>query len=253
MLMMYLKYCLVAVAATSIAAAGSLASANLLVNPGFEDPVTSDGAPFVGFWEVFSLDGDQDTGNDIARNSTAMPRSGNQSLELAIEANTPDSFAGVFQDVDGLSEDQNMTFSGWHKSLLEPGGIEIRIEWRDSLNDVEISRTPNFTPTPGSEYELFSLTADVPAGADVGRVVYAIQSFGAPPGQQVFVDDTSAITGGGPLLGDVNRDGEVNGLDVDPFVAAVVGGGVQAVPEPTALILVVIALGVVGGWRKWGG
>jgi hypothetical protein len=52
---------------------------------------------------------------------------------------------------------------------------------------------------------------------------------------------------------DMNVDGAVNGLDVDPFVAAVVGGGVQAVPEPTALILVVIALGVVGGWRKWGG
>ena len=27
---------------------------NLLVNPGFEDPITSDGPPFVGFWEAFN-------------------------------------------------------------------------------------------------------------------------------------------------------------------------------------------------------
>ena len=31
---------------------------------------------------------------------------------------------------------------------------------------------------------------------------------------------------------DMNKDGEVNGLDVDPFVAAVVGGARMAVPEP---------------------
>jgi hypothetical protein len=43
-----------------------------------------------------------------------------------------------------------------------------------------------------------------------------------------------------------------NGLDVDPFVAAVVGGA-QSVPEPSTLLLGLVALGVVGGWRKWGG
>jgi hypothetical protein len=42
----------------------------------------------------------------------------------------------------------------------------------------------------------------------------------------------------------------VNGLDVDPFVAAVVGG-TQAIPEPSTLLLAIVALGVVGGWRKW--
>ena len=44
---------------------------------------------------------------------------------------------------------------------------------------------------------------------------------------------------------DMNEDGEVNGLDVDPFVAAVVGGGTQPVPEPSTLLLVLIALGVM--------
>ena len=35
---------------------------------------------------------------------------------------------------------------------------------------------------------------------------------------------------------DMNEDGSVNGLDVDPFVAAVVGG-VESVPEPSSLLL----------------
>jgi hypothetical protein len=52
--------------------------------------------------------------------------------------------------------------------------------------------------------------------------------------------------------GDMNEDQVVNGLDVDPFVAAVVGS-VQQIPEPSTLLLCLIALGVVGGWRKWGG
>jgi hypothetical protein len=40
---------------------------------------------------------------------------------------------------------------------------------------------------------------------------------------------------------DMNEDGDVNGLDVDPFVAAVVGGGVAAVPEPATLALLAAA------------
>ena len=49
---------------------------------------------------------------------------------------------------------------------------------------------------------------------------------------------------------DMNEDQVVNGLDVDPFVDAVVGG-VQQIPEPSTLLLALVALGVVGGWRKW--
>ena len=50
---------------------------------------------------------------------------------------------------------------------------------------------------------------------------------------------------------DMNEDAEVNGLDVDPFVAAVVGGGTQQIPEPSTLLLCIIALALVGGWRQW--
>jgi hypothetical protein len=50
---------------------------------------------------------------------------------------------------------------------------------------------------------------------------------------------------------DTNADGEVNGLDVDPFVAAVVGG-TRPIPEPSTLLLCSVALGLVGGSRKLG-
>jgi hypothetical protein len=52
---------------------------------------------------------------------------------------------------------------------------------------------------------------------------------------------------------DMNEDGDVNGLDVDPFVAAVVGSVAAAVPEPSTLPLCLLALGLAGGWRKWRG
>jgi hypothetical protein len=53
---------------------------------------------------------------------------------------------------------------------------------------------------------------------------------------------------------DMNEDRVVNGLDVDSFVAAIdqsLGGGTQQIPEPPTLLLCITALGVVAGWRKW--
>ena len=64
-----------------------------------------------------------------------------------------------------------------------------------------------------------------------------------------FVD--RLLNGPDQAEADMNEDGEVNGLDVDPFVAAIVGGGAAAVPEPSTLLLALVALCVVGGWRKW--
>ena len=54
-----------------------------------------------------------------------------------------------------------------------------------------------------------------------------------------------------PILGDVNLHGLDDGLDVDPVVAAVVGSTHQ-IPEPSTLLLCLVALSVVGGWRKLG-
>jgi hypothetical protein len=72
-------------------------------------------------------------------------------------------------------------------------GAELRIEWRNSGSNTEVSRTPNSTPVPTSAYSEFGLTAAVPAGADTARLVYAIQSFGpgATDSGIAFVDDVS--------------------------------------------------------------
>jgi hypothetical protein len=41
---------------------------------------------------------------------------------------------------------------------------------------------------------------------------------------------------------DMNEDERVNGLDVDPFVVALGGGGAQQIPEPSTLFLAALAL-----------
>jgi hypothetical protein len=50
------------------------------------------------------------------------------------------------------------------------------------------------------------------------------------------------------LRADMNGDGAVSGLDVDPFVAVLLGedNGTQPIPEPSTLFLALVALGVVG-------
>ena len=49
---------------------------------------------------------------------------------------------------------------------------------------------------------------------------------------------------------DMNEDAVVNGLDVDPFVAEVVGGGLTAVPEPSTVWLIAVGLLVLAGYRR---
>ncbi len=170
------------------------ASANLLSNPSFEDPITADGAPFVGFWEGFS-----GAGTASSDNGMSNPRTGDQHAEISI-VDSDNSFAGLFQDVPGLTPGTMGVFSGWHATPSDPldVGVEIRIEWRDSVAGVEVSRTPNISdqrPT-GLEYTPFELIAEVPAGADTARVVYAIQTFGGDGPTNtgtVHLDDLSFV------------------------------------------------------------
>ncbi len=174
-----------------LTAASLPATANLVINPGFEDPVTTDGPPFVGFWEAFN-----GGAGALAANSSLMPRSGAQSLNLSITS-TDNTFAGAFQDIGGLSAGIEYIFSGWHATPSSPLdlGTEFRIEWRNSISNTEISRTPNSTTAPGAAYGTFSLNATVPVGADTARLVYAIQTFGPEPGNNgsVFIDDLSFV------------------------------------------------------------
>jgi hypothetical protein len=173
--------CLVLIASESSAA-------NLLINPGFEDPITSDGPPFVGFWEAFN------GGSASSVRDTVMPRNGAGHLSLNITGDN--TFAGAFQDVEGLIPGQLMNFTVWHKTLSLPYNLitEARIEWRKTGQAAEVSRTPNVTIPPVDVYLPTSVIAAVPAGADTARVVYAIQSFtntGLPDLGTVYVDDAS--------------------------------------------------------------
>jgi hypothetical protein len=49
---------------------------------------------------------------------------------------------------------------------------------------------------------------------------------------------------------DMNEDGVVNGLDVDPFVAVVVGTGAQAAPEPSTALLAAASLIGITFWLR---
>jgi hypothetical protein len=116
-------------------------------------------------------------------------------LELSIQG-VDNAFAGAFQDIPILGGLQ-YTFSGWALTPSNPLGlgVEARIEWRNSVSNTEISRTPNFTTAPGGSWTLFNLPAVAPGGADIARIVYAVQTFGTEPSNTgiVYLDDVMFV------------------------------------------------------------
>lgn len=197
-MMKHLMTLVAAVAAALFVAplqAAHLDNPNLLTDPSFEGTLTFDGdaAPFTGSWEGFS------NGTAMSDFTTTSPRTGAQSLELNIvgEANL---FAGAFQDVafDSSLAGTMAWFSGWHQLIGDTGGSEYRIEWRDSVNNTEVSRTQSTDSPITNDYEEFIVSAMIPDGADTARLVYAIQSFGGATSQTVFVDDVNFNIAGVP-------------------------------------------------------
>jgi hypothetical protein len=172
---------------------GMQAAANDFANPSFEDPITTNGPPFVGSWEGFS--GNFGGGSSSAANSTVSPRTGAGAVDLIITSAS--GFAGVFQDIPNLSPGTAVVFSGWHQGNGTPANFtsEVRIEWRDSVSNTEVTRTPNLLPVSGAAYSEFVLPSIVPAGADTARAVYAMATFGTPPqgGGTIYIDDFSFV------------------------------------------------------------
>jgi len=184
---------LVALAIAAMAFTGAQSSAqNLLVDPSFEGTITYDGPPFIGFWEGFSSSPGVTSGAGFGAGAA---RTGSQQTTLFID-NSSNQFAGVFQDVL-VSSGSSVTFAIWHQDVLGSNGqgIEMRMEYRNSVSNVEISRTLNATPVSlGAAYQKFSITGVMPPAADTVRVVYAIQSFGGVKSQRIYLDDASLTT-----------------------------------------------------------
>lgn len=166
------------------------ADAGLLSDAGFESGAFVDDGSGVGKWQPFA-DGSAGNTSEIG---ASMPRTDTYAAELNLV--NPNGFAGFFQDVPAVAG-ADIDWSAWVKDALGNGGaaVEMRIEYRDSVADSEVSRTGNLVPTlTSTEYELVTLSDVVPAGADTARVVFAIQTFGAAPPQSVFVDDAMVNT-----------------------------------------------------------
>ncbi|MDJ0928673.1 MAG: hypothetical protein QNJ73_13635 [Gammaproteobacteria bacterium] len=182
------------------ASATTMLGENLLIDPGFEGPLTFE-PPFEGRWVGFSCPpefncGTAEPGVDFGVfSSPNNPRNGEQSLELGIY-DYSGLFVGVFQEVTGLHAGLKATFSGWIAGLAEGGsalpGTELRIEFFDSASGNEIARTDDLTPTLTETYEQFMVMDIVPAGADAARVVFVLESFEGPANLHVaFLDDAS--------------------------------------------------------------
>lgn len=188
MLMKYLKCTLVIVAMLAMVATAPVASAVSVkvADYSFESGPLVDDGNGVGKWNPFA------GGTDNTSDSTeTMPRTGLRSLELNLASK--DGFAGAYQDI-AAAPGTLFDYSVWHKETTDQNGagVEMRVEFRDSVADTEISRTANFTPASlGANWEAFTISDSIPAGADTARIVYAIQSFGADVPQQVFVDDVT--------------------------------------------------------------
>ena len=187
LMMKHLAVC-AAIGAMLTLSASSAQAGNLLSDAGFESGAFVDDGSGLGKWQPFA-DGSAGNTSEIG---ASMPRTDVYAAELnLVNAN---GFAGFFQDipaVPGVASE----WSAWVKDALGNGGaaVEMRIEYRDSVANTEISRTGNLVPTlTTTDYELVTLTDVVPAGADTARVVFAIQSFGTAPPQQIFVDDAYA-------------------------------------------------------------
>ena len=156
--------------------------------------------------------------------------------------------------------------------------LEMALPWSIAMDDVDSGYVPQVNDQHGLSFILVSYNGEQGEASEVATLFTDFGNGVNTIGDPTTWNSITLIAGG--LLGDVNLDGEVNGLDVDPFVdvllngpyqreadmnedqvvngldvdlfvAAVVGGGAAAVPEPSTLLLCSIALGAASGWRKW--
>ncbi len=207
----------------------------LVSNPSFEDPIGASGETTPGQWNPFD-----NGGNTSGTTGTTAPLTGS-SHGVASILGDENSFAGFVQQVDNIVPGEDYTFSFNARSEgANLAGIdaEFRIEFLD-INGTflggQFTNNVDFDPT--DTYGLVTQTRTAPATTVSLRAVIAVQSFGAGDDGSnsntgaLFIDDTSivgSLVASDVLKGDVDLNGVVNFLDINPFIAVLSTNGSQA-------------------------
>lgn len=166
-----------AVAVTASFGVGS-AQANLLANPGFENPSTAPGVEYFGApgWTAFG--GGTFTINNVVEPNT---HGGTQTLK------TFGGTSGVFQQFPA-APGQSWTASAWmlNSSLDQMVGQQVaavNIEWHNAGGQIGFDLGPAITSaTAANVWQQSSLTATAPAGTELARIVLITGNFGAGSG-----------------------------------------------------------------------
>ena len=145
----------------------------------------------------------------------------------------------------GFSEQRSQAFTTWSDGRMHTYRFDLAgdSDWTDMISQLRLDPVANGHGGDVAVDYIRLLTLVL--FGDVNR-------DGAVNG--LDVDPFVGVLLNGPYKpeADMNEDGEINGLDVEPFVVTLIDGGMQPVPQPSTFLLALIALGVVGGWRKWG-
>ena len=136
-----------------------------------------------------------------------------------------------------------------HFTGREPQDLEVFLEADLSDDFLQLTGGNLLECCDRFSYELIAAAVVVPEPPTI--ILGDVNLDGEVNGLDVDPFVEVLLSGPYQLEADMNEDQVVNGLDVDPFVAAVVGGGTTAVPEPSTFVLALLALGMAGGWRKW--
>lgn len=183
------------------ACVGAPASANLLNNSGFEDPLGFDFSNLFN-WNGF-FGGPAGTVLEAFNTTGAAPLSGSNALVTTIRGVAGvtsgfNAFTGHVQFVDGITAGTSYELSVWARANPNVlNGAEYRVEWLDASNTEIAETNVTLQGLLTGQYQRFSLVSEAPAGAVRAGIVLAVQSFDpvSPPLADTSVawDDASFV------------------------------------------------------------
>ena len=180
------------VASVSVLGTSLATAQNLLMNAGFEAAVNYDGNS-VGNWSAFFGGADFQMVESIV--PVDPPIDGTNVLQIGT-FNTPDTFAGVVQNV-GVDAGMEYEFSIFAREIIQNGiNAEFRIEWVDAGGAIIGDQFALNTPIQDlltADFQEFSIVAEAPTGAVSANAVIAVATFGTASPWEGFiqVDGTS--------------------------------------------------------------